>query len=45
MEEVGYVDNKNITPKGKDAGLVQKSFRGKDYIAYPNNLEVFNKLN
>ena len=44
MQEEGYINNNEITATGEEVGLVRKSYMGNDYIAYPNNLDVFNKL-
>lgn len=45
MQDVGFVSDNEITSTGEQVGLVRKSYMGNDYIAYPNNLEVLNKLN
>jgi hypothetical protein len=33
-----------ITPQGEKAGLVIKKYMGREYIAYPDNLKVFDEL-
>jgi len=45
MKKHGLVLNENITEKGFSKGLTLKSYMGKDYISYPENLEEFNDFN
>lgn len=45
MEQKGLVKNEEITALGEQKGLIWKSYMGRDYIAYPDNLEEFKTLN
>ena len=38
VEEAGYVKDNSITELGFSKGLVNKSYMGKEYIAFPENL-------
>lgn len=44
MEQKGFVLNDEITDTGKTKGLIIKSYMGRDYIAYPENLVELNEL-
>jgi hypothetical protein len=44
MEQKGYIKGDKITDAGKLKGLVIKTYKGHDYIAYPENLEELNEL-
>jgi len=44
MAVKGFIADNQITTLGKQKGLVMKSYLGKDYIAYPENLEEFKDL-
>lgn len=44
MEEKGLIQNEEITEVGKQKGLIIKSYMGRDYIAYPDNLEDLKAL-
>lgn len=44
MEQSGLIKGDKITHTGLSKGLVMKSYMGKDYIAYPDNLDELNKL-
>lgn len=44
MEQKGLVHNKHITKLGASSGLIIRNYMGKDYIAYPDNLEEFKEL-
>jgi len=44
MEKSGLTKNGNITKQGISKGLIIKSYMGKDYIAYPENLIELNDL-
>jgi len=44
MESNGYISGDSITSKGAKAGVVMKQFRGKEYIAYPEDMDILNSL-
>lgn len=44
MQKVGLISGDKITEAGLSKGLVMKNYLGKDYIAYPENLEELNFL-
>lgn len=44
MQGKGLIVGDNITEKGKILGIIKKNFKGKDYIAYPEDLDVLNEL-
>lgn len=44
MEEQGYIKDNVITRLGLDKGLVLKKYMGREYIAYPENLEYLQKI-
>lgn len=44
MQKSGFINGDKITSTGLLKGIVMKSYMGKDYIAYPDNLEELNNL-
>jgi hypothetical protein len=44
MQEVGLIADNKITTLGSSKGLVMKSYMGKEYISYPDNLLEFDVL-
>lgn len=44
MQKAGLVEGDNITEKGVAAGLVMKSYMGKEYVSYPSDLKIFEDL-
>ncbi|MBK7666595.1 MAG: hypothetical protein IPJ32_04165 [Sphingobacteriaceae bacterium] len=44
MQRTGLVSNDKITEIGLQKGLLMKSYMGKSYISYPENLSEFEKL-
>lgn len=44
MQKLGLISGDKITEVGHLKGLKMKSYMGKDYIAYPENLEELNDL-
>ena len=44
MQQSGLINGDKITSAGLAKGLVIKNYMGKDYIAYPDNLDELNKI-
>lgn len=44
MQKSGFINGESITPLGKSKGIELKKYMGKEYIAYPENLEEFKLL-
>jgi hypothetical protein len=44
MRACGFIDEDNITSLGLSKGLVMKSYMGRDYIAYPEDLPEINNI-
>ena len=44
MQQSGLINGDKITSAGLAKGLVVKNYMGKDYIAYPDNLDELNKI-
>ena len=44
VENEGLIMKDEITELGKSKGLVLKKYMGKEYIAYPDDLNVFKEL-
>lgn len=44
MEKFGLIEGETITSKGIAKGIIKKNYMGRDYIAYPENLEELNSL-
>lgn len=42
LERESFVKGGSITEKGKSQGLEMKAYMGKEYIAYPEGLDIFN---
>jgi hypothetical protein len=43
LEQNGFIKNNEILEYGQSKGLVKKKYMGNDYIAFPDNLEIFKK--
>ncbi len=44
MQNLGLIEGEIITSKGIAKGIIKKNYMGRDYIAYPENLEELNSL-